>query len=59
MHDIHTMVNDRQTYMRLRGTWYIKPIYTHHFDIFVHVLMSEKTKLCHMNIGRINLVALF
>ena len=33
-HDIQTMVNDRQAYMQLRGTWDIKSIYTHHFDIF-------------------------
>ena len=59
MHDIQTMVNDRQTYMQLRGAWDIKSIYTPHFDVFQCVLTSEKTKLCHMNIGRIKLVALF
>ena len=35
MHDTQTMVNDRQTYMQLRGACDIKSIYTHHFDILM------------------------
>ena len=58
-HDIQTMVNDMQTYMRLRGAWDIKSISIHHFDVFSHVLTSEKTKLHHMHIGHIKGVALF
>ena len=57
-HDIQTMRNDRQTYMRLSGTWDIKSIYIRHFDVFLHVLTSEMTKSRHMNICRIRVVAL-
>ena len=33
-HDIQTMENDRQTYVLLRGTWDIKLINLHDFDMF-------------------------